>query len=127
MNVRYSVKMLLICVVTWLCVLPAESVASEQEVVASMRLRLPAIMKLKMSGRIGETNQGFLEAREHLEREAYRLLLDENQDRRVLYGAIAARLKLSLSRVQAERAEDIRERSPQSVWLQSVDGQWFRK
>lgn len=104
---------------------PAES--DEAALVESMKARLPAIMQLKLSGEVGETNMGLVEKRTVLERDERRMLSEENRDRLAHYKIIAEKLGIPLAAVQRKRAEQIRENSPRGVWIESKAGVWFRE
>jgi len=107
----------------------AEAAAPDREarLVKQMEERLPALVKLKVSGKVGENNRALLEPREVLDRDARRLVAEENRDRMELYRLIAERTGAPLPNVQVKRAEDIRAGSPGGVWLQSPKGDWYRE
>ncbi|MDQ8206103.1 YdbL family protein [Coraliomargarita sp. SDUM461003] len=100
--------------------------SSEKALRATMGERLPALMELKLSGLVGETNLGLVEARGSISLEQRRLLSDENQDRLAYYKLISTRLGVSISTVQRKRAEQIRKKSPRGVWIESQSGEWQR-
>lgn len=84
-------------------------------------------MALKLDGAVGETNKGLIEPRGALEREQRRLVADENKDRLAHYKLIAEKLGLPVAAVQRKRAEQIREKSPKGVMLESETGIWYEK
>mgnify|MGYP001053739053 CR=1 FL=1 len=100
---------------------------SEGALIKSMKDRLPALMALKLDGAVGETNKGLIEPRGALEREQRRLVADENKDRLAHYKLIAEKLGLPVAAVQRKRAEQIREKSPKGVMLESETGIWYEK
>ena len=100
---------------------------SEAELLESMRERLPAIMELKLAGKLGETNRALLTPRGGLDQAQRKLLEAENKDRIAFYRKVSARLGVSLEAVQRKRAKQIREASPEGVWLQSAKGEWEKK
>ena len=100
---------------------------TESELLESMRERLPAIMELKLAGKVGETNRALLTPRGDLDRKQRQLVEAENGDRIAFYRKVAARLGVSLEAVQKKRAKQIREASPEGVWVQSAKGEWERK
>lgn len=100
---------------------------TENELVASMDGRLPRIMELKMEGSVGENRGALLEARERLDREERRLVEAQNDDRMALYEKVADRLEVPVAKVRKSRAKQIRESSPEGVWLQDESGKWYQK
>lgn len=107
--------------------LSAEAEATQEALVKSMEARLPVLMELKLSGKVGESNMGLVEARVVLEREQRRLLADENRDRLANYKLIADELGIPVAAVQRKRAEQIRKNSPRGVWIESKNGDWYRE
>jgi uncharacterized protein YdbL (DUF1318 family) len=105
----------------------AKNTKAETALIESMEARLPELMKLKLSGKVGETNMGLLESREVLERDARRLVSEENRDRLAHYKIIADKLGVPVAAVQRKRAEQIRENSPRGVWIESKTGVWYRE
>jgi hypothetical protein len=123
-------KLLQLLLLSLLFALPALSAAQEQSpesVRKRMEANLPRIDALKKAGKVGETNKGYLEARESLDAEAKALLKVENTDRKSVYEALAKRAKASLEQTERARAALIRKRSAAGIWLQDVAGDWYRK
>lgn len=112
----------------WICI-PSISHAetTEDSLITSMQSRLPALMDLKLAGKVGESNRAMLVARANLERSERRILADENADRLAHYTLIAKRLNVSVEVVQLKRAEQIRGNSPKGIWIQSKSGDWYRE
>jgi uncharacterized protein YdbL (DUF1318 family) len=108
-------------------ILSAENEGTQAALVQSMEARLPELMELKLSGKVGETNMGLVEARVILERKQRRLLADENRDRLANYKIIANELGIPVAAVQWKRAEQIRKNSPKGVWIESKSGYWYRE
>lgn len=129
MKLSHSLRCIILATVSIFAVAPALHAATEKELVASMQTRLQAVTLLKQSGKVGEANTGLLVMRGKLERAERRVLADENRDRLAYYKQLAARIGAPLTKVQAERAEDIRERTPagEGVWLQAASGDWYQK
>jgi len=118
----------LLCLVSMTATLHAsESGSQEDALIQSMQERLPALMELKLAGKVGETNLGLVEARAVLEREDRHLLSDENRDRLAHYKMIADKLGVPIGAVQRKRAEQIAEKSPRNIWIQSKSGVWYRE
>ena len=100
--------------------------AGAQDVKSRMRDRLPEIAALKAKGVVGENNLGFLEIRTG--NGAHKQIVKaENNDRREVYKAIAAKAGTSLEVVGKRRAIQIAEKAGPGEWLQSADGQWYQK
>lgn len=106
--------------------LSAETRTPEQ-VRKRMEANLPALDELRKTGRVGENNKGYLEARNGLSPAEKRLVQTENADRRFVYEMLASRANTTLERIERARAEQIRNRSTAGVWLQSPAGEWYRK
>jgi uncharacterized protein YdbL (DUF1318 family) len=100
---------------------------SLDQVKASMKANLPAVDQLKKAGKVGENNKAYLEARTELTDKEKALVKTENKDRKAIYKALAERAKTTLVAVQKVRAKQIRERSAAGLWLEDVEGRWFRK
>lgn len=125
-------KRVLVALCLLLCLAGGQSLSAEPEATKeslreSMEARLPALMALKLSGKVGETNMGLVEAKVVLEREHRRLLAGENRDRLANYKIIADELGIPVAAVQRKRAEQIRKNSPSGVWLESKNGDWYRE
>lgn len=91
-----------------------------------MMARLPVINDLKTKGVVGENNQGFLEFRTG-DRAQAAVIDAENQDRRAVYEAIAARQNTTPEFVGQARAAQIASREPAGTWIQDSSGTWSRK
>lgn len=91
-----------------------------------MVARLPVINELKSKGVIGENNQGFLEFRTG-DRSQAAVIDAENQDRRTVYQAIAARQNTTAEFVGQTRAAQIASKEAAGVWIQDSGGTWTRK
>jgi uncharacterized protein YdbL (DUF1318 family) len=92
-----------------------------------MEANLPKIDALKKSGKVGETNRGYLEARGTLEDAQKELVKTENADRKSIYQTLAKRANATLEEIERTRAELIRRRSTAGVWLQDASGKWYQK
>jgi len=91
-----------------------------------MLVRLPQIDSLKQRGIIGENNKGFLEFLGS-EKPDFNVVAEENNDRRRVYEAIAAKQNTTVELVGRRRALQIAENAPSGAWLQAQDGSWFKK
>jgi len=92
-----------------------------------METNLPKIDALKKAGKVGETNKGYLEARAPLNQTEKDLVKVENTDRKSVYEVLAQRAKTTLDQIERARANLIRKRSVEGVWLQDLNGKWYRK
>lgn len=97
------------------------------QVQADMKARLPAIEALWSEGKIGENNQGYVEARAELSAKEQTLLRAENADRKAVYHAIARSTQLTPKQVGVQRAAQISQRAAKGLWLQDAAGAWYRK
>ena len=96
-----------------------------QDIKARMRDRLPAIVALKKAGVIGENNQGYLVVRKSTDQKG--LVDAENQDRRVIYEAIAKQQNTTPELVGQRRAIQIAGKADPGEWIQDAHGKWMRK
>lgn len=101
--------------------------ANLDDVKSSMKARQPLIEALWAEGKVGENNQGFIEARADLSSEEQEIVGAENTDRKVVYQAIARSTQSTPKQVGLQRAAQISERAAQGLWLQDATGKWYRK
>jgi hypothetical protein len=106
-----------------LAVIPAAAADNAQE---RMTARVPAILKLKTAGVVGENNLGFLELRGS-SREGADVVAAENQDRKAAYEVIARKTGASLEQVGKRMALKRVERAAAGEWVQMPDGRWTQK
>jgi uncharacterized protein YdbL (DUF1318 family) len=100
--------------------------ASCADIKARMKDRLPRIIELKAAGIVGENNQGFLAFIGGNQSE--QTLVDaENQDRQLVYGAIAKQQGTTAEVVGRRRALQIAENANPGEWLQDAGGKWVQK
>jgi uncharacterized protein len=109
------------------CLLAASfAVAGETEIKARMLDRLPLINDYKARGVVGEDNHGFLQvigaAGEWSE-----VAAAENNDRKMVYQAIAGKTAAPVETVGVRRALQIRESALPGTWIQADDGKWVKK
>lgn len=123
-----KIALLLILPGLWLAAPAAHAqTPTPEQVKARMEANLPAVDKLKKTGKVGEANNGYLKARVALSEAEERLLKTENTDRKYVYQALAERAKTTLEKMEQARAEQIRKRSAPGVWLQNPAGEWYQK
>ncbi len=91
-----------------------------------MLARIPAINALKDKGTIGENNQGYLELRTS-DKSAQTLIMEENKDRKSVYGAIAQKQQVDIALVGQRRAKQISDIGSRGHWFQKPDGTWYKK
>jgi uncharacterized protein YdbL (DUF1318 family) len=94
---------------------------------ARMEQRQGSVDALKDRKLVGENNRGYLEPRASLTPSDEKIMSDENEDRRQVYGAIAAKTGASADEVGRARAQKIAISSKRGVWVQSPDGSWSEK
>lgn len=124
---KLGVILAVLAAVCWGNVAGAEP-KDQEALLSSISARLPALMELKLSGKVGETNQALVEARTDLSDPEQQIVRDENADRLAYYRGLAERLNVPVEAVQKKRAEQIRKDSPDNIWIQlPVDGEWIRK
>jgi uncharacterized protein YdbL (DUF1318 family) len=99
---------------------------SAKEIRARMLARLPEIKALKDKGLIGENNKGFLEFVGQ-QKEKPKVVAAENQDRQMVYKAIAKQQGTTVDLVGKHRAIQIANKARPGEWLQDADGKWYQK
>lgn len=95
------------------------------DIMEKMQARLPVIKELKAKGVVGENNRGYVEfvgvpAKENV-------VQDENNDRKEVYAAIAAKQGVTVEVVSKRRAEQIADKAVPGEWLQNPSGNWYKK
>lgn len=109
-----------------LIVFAAGAFPSAKEIQARMLARLPEIKVLKDKGLVGENNQGLLEFVGQ-QKENQDAVAAENQDRKMVYEAIAKQQGITVELVGKHRAIQIADKARTGEWLQDADGKWYRK
>jgi len=109
-----------------LIVFAAGAFPSAKEIQARMLARLPEIKVLKDKGLVGENNQGLLEFVGQ-QKEKQDVVAAENQDRKMVYEAIAKQQGITVELVGKHRAIQIADKARTGEWLQDADGKWYRK
>lgn len=93
-----------------------------------MAERLPLLTEMKDQGLIGENNLGYLEFRTSDPSDQHKhAVSQENVDRRLVYGMVAAEINVSVEVVGKRRAVQIARNEPAGRWIQQADGTWVRK
>lgn len=92
-----------------------------------IRERLSMIDNMRVQGLAGENNEGYLTSRGSLSPEQQTALKGENEDREIIYKAVARETGLSPSAVGRQRAQQIAKRAARGIWLQDPDGSWYQK
>jgi uncharacterized protein YdbL (DUF1318 family) len=120
-------RVLLLSFIAAMVGISAFGAETQDTVKARIQARLGAVDQLKTTGRVGENNKGFLEQRDTLSSEQSQVMREENDDRRALYGMIAAELGYASSVIGEQRAAQIRKNSVAGIWLQAPAGNWYQK
>lgn len=93
---------------------------------ARMDQRLAQVDALKEQGAVGENNRGFLESRGG-GGDSGAVVSAENQDREIVYAALAQKTGSSVDKVGKARAAKIAQNSRSGVWVQDEAGNWKKK
>jgi len=96
------------------------------DIKSRMRERLPAIVKMKDQGIVGENNQGYLTALKSAG-DKQGVIDAENKDRGRIYRAIAKKQGTSAKLVGQRRALQIFEKADAGTMLQNKNGKWVKK
>lgn len=91
-----------------------------------MTRRAPRIGELRAAKTVGENNRGYLEILkpEQADKKDTKLVEDENDDRRLVYEAIAKVQNTSIEVVGKNRALMIAKRADPGIMVQMPDGSW---
>ncbi len=119
-----AVKML--CVLVLLAAVFNLNAGAKDEIIARMKARLPDIEKLKNAGVVGENNLGYLQVRDN-SADTKNAVETENNDRKQVYAAIAAKNNTTADAVGKRRAIKIAEKAARNQWLQNEKGEWYQK
>lgn len=92
-----------------------------------MAARAPEILKLKAQGLIGENNQGYLELRGSGGGSAAGLIQAENEDRVMVYQAIASKTGATAEQVGQRAAAKRAQVAGNGEWVQKPGGAWYQK
>ena len=110
--------------------------ATIRQLKAAMKNRFPKLKPFMQRGVIGESFNGFLVIKNATtlnlrERAIVKRLVDaENRDRKSLYNAVAAALRVpssEISRLQQIFAKEWQKTAPTGTWIETAPGQWRRK
>ena len=96
------------------------------DIKARMKERLATIDALKAQGVVGENNKGLLEVR-GTGGQGADIVAAENNDRMVVYQAIAKKTGATVEQVGMRRALQIQATAAPGTWIQTGDGQWRKK
>jgi len=96
------------------------------QIKASMKARLPKIEALKNQAALGENNLGFITVLKN-SANATALAAAENKDRKIIYNALAKKLRTTAALVGKRRAKQIASRAPKGQMIQDAKGKWIKK
>jgi len=107
-------------------ILITNAYSSSKAIKQRMIDRLPVIISLKDRGIIGENNKGYLEFVGQ-KKEKADVVMAENEDRRMVYEAIAKQQGTTVEVVGKHRAAQIANKAEPGEWLQDANGKWYKK
>jgi uncharacterized protein YdbL (DUF1318 family) len=105
----------------------ANCFAGADDIKVRMQERLPTVVQMKADGIIGENNKGFLEFAPGAAKNGGNVITAENNDRQIVYNAIAKQQGTSAKLVGERRAIQISEKAKPGEWLQDKSGKWHKK
>ena len=100
--------------------------SSAKEIKQRMIARLPEIKALKSKGIVGENNLGYLQFVGN-KKEKADVVTAENNDRKLVYEAIANQQNTTVEVVGKHRAVQIANKAQAGEWLQDGTGKWYQK
>ena len=104
----------------------ALSAPTKKELQARFEQRYPQIRTCKTEGKVGETDQGFIEAVKSADGALSQLIEEENADRRTLYDLIAKEESITVD-VVAKRAAQRNFQKAKSGEFLKQNGTWKQK
>ena len=107
-------------------ILITNAYSSSKAIKQRMIERLPVIKSLKDQGIVGENNKGYLEFVGQKKDKAD-VINAENQDRKLVYSAIAKQQGTTVELVGKHRAIQIGNKARPGEWLQDAAGKWHKK
>jgi hypothetical protein len=107
-------------------ILITNAYSSSKAIKQRMIDRLPIIKSLKDKGIVGENNKGYLEFVGQ-KKEKADVVNAENNDRKLVYGAIAKQQGTTVDLVGKHRAIQIANKAQPGEWLQDAQGKWHKK
>ncbi len=107
-------------------ILITNAYSSSKAIKQRMIERLPVIKSLKDKGIVGENNKGYLEFVGQ-KKEKADVVNAENNDRKLVYGAIAKQQGTTVDLVGKHRAIQIANKAQPGEWLQDAAGKWHKK
>ena len=116
-------KILLILLIGFLI---AGTAATADDIKTRMKNRLPEIIELKAQGIVGENNQGYLEFVGG-QKAKPDVVTAENEDRKIVYEAIAKQQGTTAELVGKRRALQIAQKAGPGEWIQDSGGKWMQK
>jgi uncharacterized protein YdbL (DUF1318 family) len=119
-------KIIAIIAVFILGIMITDVYSASDSIKQRMISRLPVIKALKDQGIVGENNTGFLEFVGNRKEKAD-VVAAENQDRKLVYEAIAKQQGTTAEVVGKHRAIQIAGKAQTSEWLQDANGKWYQK
>ena len=99
---------------------------ASKEIKQRMIARLPVIKALKGQGIVGENNRGYLQFVGQ-KKEKEEVVTAENEDRKLVYKAIAKQQGTTAAVVGKHRAVQITNKARPGEWLQDANGKWYQK
>ena len=99
---------------------------SANDIKTRMKNRLPEIIELKTDGIVGENNRGYLEFIGD-KKVKPDVVAAENEDRNIVYQAIAKQQGTTAELVGKRRALQIIEKAGPGEWVQDESGKWIQK
>ena len=109
-----------------LALLITDGYSSSAEIKQRMIERLPTIKALKNKGIVGENNKGYLQFIGS-KKEQENVVNAENEDRKLVYEAIAKQQNTTIEVVGKHRAIQIANKAQSGEWLQDANGKWYKK
>lgn len=97
-----------------------------EQAATSRRDRRESLLGLESQGALGESHLGLVEVRSHAPGAA-EIARDENQDRMVIYEALAQKNGTSVSEIQRVYAERLHRDAPAGTPIQDASGNWNTK
>jgi uncharacterized protein YdbL (DUF1318 family) len=98
-----------------------------KDVLAKMEARAPQIAALKKDGRAGENAQGLVEAVKAVDKDAAKLIAEENADRETFFGLYAKKTNAEVKVVRKNFALFRFKKAADNEYFKGANGEWKTK
>ena len=92
-----------------------------------MKERLPSLVQAKDQGVVGEGTDGFVYVREGDSEKIVKMVVDENEDRKILFKAMSSKTGGSVEEVANKFSKALVQKSKKGHWFRKSSGEWMQR